>query len=283
MRNRTFVLVVCIASLLLANLSVVRALIDLSRQDDTASHLVLIPFVSLALIYARRDVIFATVRTAWSAGIVMILSGVSLSVWGRLSDRNSLSLLASGLVVSWIGAFLLCYGFKAFRAALFPLVFLAFTIPIPAAVLAAATSFLKSGSTEAVAVLFTLTGMPYHREGFVFALPHFVIEVADECSGIRSSLALLLTALLAGYMLLRTWWATALLLAAILPFAILKNGIRIVALSLLAERVDPGYLTGQLHHEGGIVFFLLTLAILAPLFALLQKFDAKPTSRVSPA
>ena len=66
----------------------------------------------------------------------------------------------------------------------------------------------------------------------------------------------------------------------ILPLAIIKNGIRIVSLSLLAEHVDAGYLTGQLHHEGGIVFFLLTLGILAPFFILLQRSELRQIQRV---
>jgi exosortase/archaeosortase family protein len=65
----------------------------------------------------------------------------------------------------------------------------------------------------------------------------------------------------------------ALLVAAVLPIAILKNGVRIVTLSLLARHVDPSFLTGQLHHEGGIVFFLIALLILSPVFVLLQRSE----------
>jgi hypothetical protein len=39
--------------------------------------------------------------------------------------------------------------------------------------------------------------------------------------------------------------------------------------------VDPGFLTGQLHHEGGIVFFVLGLVILAPILALLRKSETR--------
>jgi hypothetical protein len=55
--------------------------------------------------------------------------------------------------------------------------------------------------------------------------------------------------------------------------AILKNAIRIVALTLLSIHVDPGFLTGQLHHEGGIVFFLLALALMTPILLLLRGFE----------
>jgi len=109
----------------------------------------------------------------------------------------------------------------------------------------------------------------------VFSLPMFAIEVADACSGIRSSIALLLTGLLAGHMFLRDSWAKACVVAAILPVTILKNGIRIVTLSMLAIHVDPEFLTGQLHHEGGVVFFVLGLVILAPVLAVLRKSETR--------
>jgi exosortase/archaeosortase family protein len=60
----------------------------------------------------------------------------------------------------------------------------------------------------------------------------------------------------------------------ILPIVVIKNAIRIVALSLLAMHVDPSFLTGQLHHEGGFVFFVLALGLLAPLFVMLKRSES---------
>jgi len=93
---------------------------------------------------------------------------------------------------------------------------------------------------------------------------------------------LTLTTLLAGHMFLRSPWKKAVLVLAVVPLTILKNGIRIVTLSLLAMHVDPGFLTGQLHHEGGIVFFLLALVLLFPLFAALVKSDGGDSSNRTP-
>jgi exosortase len=262
------------------NVETLRGVVAVSRANETASHLVLIPFVSAALILLQRHEIFASLKTATLPGFLVGGAGVAVLIGerahrGGVVSNDSLSIMMAALVVTLIGSFLLCFGVRAFRTALFPLLFLVFAIPIPLSALAAATRFLKAGSTETVAGLFQLTGTPHHRDGFVFTLPTFVIEVADECSGIRSSIGLLLTALLAGHLFLRSWWRKAILVVAVVPLAMLKNGIRIATLSLLAEHVDRGYLTGQLHHEGGIVFFLLTLALLAPLFIILEKSEMK--------
>ena len=52
---------------------------------------------------------------------------------------------------------------------------------------------------------------------------------------------------------------------------VVKNGLRIVTLSILANYVDPGFLYGRLHREGGIVFFLLALGLLLPVYKLLKR------------
>ena len=104
-------------------------------------------------------------------------------------------------------------------------------------------------------------------------MPGVTIEIAKECSGIRSSVALVITSLLAGHLFLRSSWKKAVLTLTTVPLLIVKNGIRIVTLSLLSIYVDPGFLTGGLHRDGGILFFFLALALLTPVLWLLQKSE----------
>jgi exosortase len=100
------------------------------------------------------------------------------------------------------------------------------------------------------------------REGLVFSLPELTIEVARECSGIRSSIALLVTALVLGYLYLRSNWRRACLIILVIPIAILKNAVRIATLSSLGSYVSIDYINGTLHHGGGPVFSLLSLSLL---------------------
>jgi len=121
--------------------------------------------------------------------------------------------------------------------------------------------------------VFHLLGIPIYRTGFLFALPGVTIEIATECSGIRSSLALLIVGLLAGHLFLRTAWTKVALIMLSLPLLIVKNGIRIVTLTLLSIHVDPSYLTGHLHHRGGILFFLVALGLLMLILRLLRHLE----------
>lgn len=270
----------CVA---LGSLGILRELVGYSAQNATASHVVLIPFVTLGLVLLDKKAVFSRVRFDWVAGLSVILVGAGSLLASQLGGQSATSGDRLGppigaIVVLLIGGFLLCYGRQAARAALFPLLFLGFTIPLPTSLLDGAVQFLQAGSAEAVAGFFAVTGTPFLRQGFVFELPHLAIEIAEECSGIRSSIALLLTSLLVAHVSLRAAWTRTCLVLAIVPIALLKNGIRIVGLTLLSIHVDPGFLTGQLHHEGGIAFFVLALGMLVPVLGLLRHWETARTS-----
>jgi exosortase len=131
------------------------------------------------------------------------------------------------------------------------------------------------GSTEATYGFFKLTGVPVLREGFTFNLPGMSIEVAKQCSGIWSSIALFITSIVAGQLFLRTGWKRVILVLSIFPITIFKNGLRIVTLSLLGTYVDPGILGSELHKSGGIPFFFVALMLLAPILFWLRKTEKK--------
>ena len=134
---------------------------------------------------------------------------------------------------------------------------------------------LQIGSAEAAYGFFKLSGVPVLREGFIFNLPGMSIEVAKQCSGIRSSIALFITSIIAGQLFLQTGWKKAVLALSIFPITIFKNGLRIVTLSLLGTYVDPRILSSELHKSGGIPFFFVALALLTPILWGLRKTEKK--------
>jgi exosortase/archaeosortase family protein len=80
---------------------------------------------------------------------------------------------------------------------------------------------------------------------------------------------------LANHLLLRRWWSKAIVLLLVFPLAVLKNGVRIVTLCVLTLYVDEGFLEGDLHSRGGIVFFGFALAMLLPVFLGLRKVESR--------
>jgi len=266
----------------------IHALVSYSMEQESSSHIVLIPFVSLALIYVEREKIFRTARSSPIPGLTLALAGAALyGLGGRSSwaagGNSFLSAAALSLVLLWTGGFLLCYGNQAARCAIFPLMFLLLMIPLPDAILGRTIYLLQEGSTDLSYLLFKATGTPVLRQGFFLSVPGVTIEVAQECSGIRSTIALFITCLLAAHLFLKTSWRKLYFILLAFPLAIIKNGIRITTLTLLSLYVDPGFLTGKLHHEGGFVFFLVGLIILAPVLLMLQRSESHDGRSETPA
>jgi exosortase len=244
------------------------------------SHIVLLPFFSAYLLYLNRQAILQRARRAVVPGVVVIAAGalaVGIGTFGMASEPDlRLSLAMAGLVLLWAGSFIACLGMPAFGAAAFPFFMLVFMIPLPPAMLQAIVVFLQHASADASDVVFGLIGMPHFREGTVFALPGLTIHVAEECSGIRSSLALVISGFAMSYLLLRRTWTRTALILAIVPIAIVKNAVRIVALSWLAVYVDPSFITGSfVHRSGGIPIFVLALTMLGTVLFALRRFEGR--------
>lgn len=277
---------VCFAVLSLAlgavTFGLLSSLLSYSLRDDSASHIILIPFITAFLIFTERKKIFSKVTWSASYGLTSIAGGLAVYYWfsARTPAQGSWSLSAATMacVIIWLGAFLFCYGPLASRTALFPLVFLFLLVPWPEPLLSRVIYFLQQGSAEIAYLLFRLTGVPVLRNGVLLSVPGVTIEVAQECSSIRSSIALFITCLLAAHYSLRKAWRVSVFVALAVIFSVIKNGFRIATLTLLSIYVDPSFLHGSLHRDGGILFFLLALAMLWPVLIYLQKSEA-PTVR----
>jgi exosortase len=248
----------------------------LSLQDDRYSHILLIPILVASLVYLQRKTIFADPHYRFSKGVSLLAFGAVLFWLGQtrlslLPPIDYLSIVVLAILLVWMGAGLSCYGVRSFRAASFPLLFLLLAIPMPTLAVEKTVLFLQRGSTVVTYSLFKLLGVPVLWQHFTFSLPGVEIEIAKECSGIRSSFALLITSILAGHVFLRSNCRKLIFTLFTVPVIIFKNAVRIVTISCLGVYVDPAFLHGNLHRYGGLPFSLVSLAILAPLLFTLQK------------
>jgi exosortase len=254
-------------------------LLRMSLDNELYSHISMIPLTSLCILIFSRKRIFSETNWGW-VGIFLVGLGsaalLSANRIGGLNKNDYLSMVMSGAVLWVIGSFVLAYGSRAFKEAMFPLLFLGFVIPIPTFILGPFVDLLLIGSAYSAEQLFNLTGVPVHRDGFTFALPGITIEVAQQCSGIRSSIALIITSVFAGYLFLQKGWSRLILVLSFFPITVFKNAMRIVTLSLLASYVDTRFITGSwLHKSGGIPFFAVGLALMAPVLWALVKWEKK--------
>jgi exosortase len=251
-------------------------LVHFAIANDNASHVVLIPFLSAWVLFYERKQIFRSSSYDFPAACAPLFLAIFLDAWAFWSAANwslvhRLTVYTLALVLVWIAGFAFFFGRVALNSRRFPFLFLLLTVPLPEFLSNHVIFFLQKASTELTAALFDLLSVPYLREGFVFHLAHVNIEVAHECSGIRSSMALFILGLLVGHFVLRAFWRQSAFLVFGIFVMIVKNAVRIVTLTLLASYVDPQFLYGNLHREGGVVFFMLALLMLLPILWLFQR------------
>ncbi len=264
----------------------IAATLALALRQDAYTHILLIFPISIGLIIIewnrRKWKPSPSIRIGSALLGVAVLIGVAGLRWGRVDIftgdiRLSLEMLA--VVMWWIGSFVGCFGGRIFRGCIFPLFFLLWLVPIPEFALDYIVYLLQQGSASAAVLLFTMAGIPVSQNGAVVAIPGLTLEVAKECSSIRSSLMLVVTTMVMAHVLLRSLWGKTLISLSAIPLSIAKNGLRIFILAVLGVYVDRGFLKGRLHRQGGIVFFLLSLASLFVLIWLVGWAERKAARR----
>jgi exosortase len=266
------------------------SVLQLAFHSEDASHILLVPFISIWLLYLDRAEFKRSLSFDYLPAFFLLLTGscfALLANYGsRLDSSERLALNVLSFMFCLGAGYVALFGRAILQKTWFSLAFLLFAVPLPEHLLNRLIYVLQAGSAAVAEALFNMSGVPVLREGFIFRLPRMSIEVAKECSGIRSSIALLILAVLVAHFAFRPLWKKAVFVAAGLLMMLVKNGVRIATLTLLANYVDPDFLFGRLHHQGGVVFFVLGLALLVPVYWLLRRTErrehgAKPNAIVA--
>jgi len=270
-KRRQWALLAFLAAMTVAFSSPLFSLALYAAGNDLDSYILLIPFITAYLLHLRHKSLSAAYESSTGWAFIPAAAGLTAlaSYWLRhqsLSENDSLSLLALAFVSLLAAGGLLFLGRKWMAGAAFPIGFLFLMVPLPDAAVQWLETASKLASTEIASLFFDMAGIPVLRDGTVFQLPDISIRVAQECSGIHSSLILVIASLVASHLILRTSWRRALLVAFSIPLGVVRNGFRLLVLGWLCVHEGPQMIDSPIHHQGGPIFFVLSLA---PLFLLL--------------
>ena len=272
----TVILIICFS----------RPLYDLawySLHRELYSYIPLIPLISLYLIWSKRRSLALASRPVQRVAVLPLLGGLATLAgycWAqhagwRPSTADYLALMTLSFLLFFVAASFVFLGRKTLRTITFPVGFLIFTGPLPGFLQRWMECFFQYSSAHVADVLFRMSDTPIFRQGLVFSLPGFSFEVAPECSGIHSTLILFITSLLVGHLFLRLPWNRVLLASAVIPLAILRNGLRIFIIGQLCVRVSPGMIDSYIHRQGGPIFFAMSLIPFFLLLVILRKSESK--------
>ena len=256
-------------------------LMQFTRHSEFHSYILLIPFISLYLAWLKRGSLRIRFEPVRKMASVFLAAGILVLLAYWLFLRSRLMLVEDDYLAVMMISFLLLFcgicgiflGKEALRAFSFPLALLGFMVPIPTFAMPSINAFLQNGSAAAAQGFFSLSGMPYLKAGLVFQLPDINLEVATECSGIQSSMVLLITGLVAGHLFLRRPWNRAILALLMIPLGLLRNGFRVFTIGELCVRIGPQMIHSPIHYKGGPIFFALSLILLFLLLVVLQRSE----------
>jgi len=268
-------------------LAFVPALLDLAGiwfSVDHYSHGVLVPLVA-GWTAAQSPVLRRPpIEPREGRGLALLAGALVAYAFGLGANLPSLEGLA--LVAAVAGLVLYLFGRPGLARLAFPVGFLLFMVPLPPTWLAPVIVRLQLVVSSAAAALLQAGGFEVAREGNVLLLPGQVsLFVAEACSGITSIVTLTPLAVVLAHLTERTLGRRLVLVASVVPLAMLGNLLRVIGTVVAARAIGARPATeGPLHEAAGVLTFAFSCALLLLVGSALRRFAPPgPARREAPA
>lgn len=256
--------------------------LELSRtiwRSEEQGHGPLILAVSLWIFWQKRhEFVQAADRSrAAAGGWVLIALALLLYVFGR--SQQILLFEVGSQIPLLVGTIAALSGWRAVRVVAFPLLFLVFMVPLPAAVIDSLTAPLKQAVSVVAENVLYWVGYPIARSGVVLSIGQYQLLVADACSGLNSLFSLSALGLLYLYLTQHaSRWRNVVLLLSVVPIAFLANVVRVMILVLVTYHFGDEAGQGFIHGAAGMVLFVIALVMLFALDGFLGLLDKRTKS-----
>ena len=240
-----------------------------TRSDSYYSHALLVPFVSAFFLWRDRKVLSQMPTSPSILGYPFILIACVIVVVGDLLGFRIFGQIA--VLPLLVGLILVFLGPRHLLRMWFPLVFLLFMIPLPMSLTTAMTFRARMLATEGAVQLWQAFFLPMVRDGSYIDFAGDRLLVGDVCSGLRSLIALLALGAVMSYISRTKTWTRLLILVASGPVAVAANVFRIFLLCVVAYFWGSELASGWVHDVSGIMIYVMALALMLALEALLRK------------
>lgn len=246
-----------------------------ARSD--MQHGVAVPLIVAYLVWSDREVLSRYVLQPQRWGIAVAGLGVLQTSVASLGDWTYL--IRMGMIVTGIGALIALCGPRILRKLAFPLLLLLFAVPPPTFVYEQVTLQLQLIASTIAELFLETAGYSVLREGNILELGGSRWSVAEACSGIRSLVTLTFFFLLYTYLFVTRPTIKVVLIAALIPIAVLGNSLRIIV-TVIVGRYDAQLATGVMHDAAGYVVVAVCAAACIALHRTIERFSPR---EISPA
>jgi exosortase len=250
-------------------------LLDLASEwwtQPEASYGMLVPPMALYIAYLQRKKTLAFPATPSLRGLWLVGFGCLVLMAGKLAGEFFLARIS--FVVVLAGLTWTFWGSDRLRTLAFPFVLLATMVPLPVLVYNAIAAPLQLLASRLATDLAQMLGVSIFRDGNVIHLATTSLGVEEACSGLHSLPALVVGALLLGFLANATILGRILLLAISVPLAIAVNVLRVTGTAILAD-YRPEFAEGFYHSFSGWLVFVMGFGALWLIGQLFFKWTRK--------
>jgi exosortase len=239
----------------------------------------IIPFLVLGLFWWKRKELLALPLRGWGPGLLLVAAALALHILGYVVQQARISIVA--LFIGIYALTGLVWGTRWLRASFFPFFLFAFMVPLGsyATKITFPLRFLVSWIVEHL--FDDVLGIGVMRVGTQLfnSLGTYQFEVAAACSGIRSLTSTLLAATVFGFIVLRSPWKRAVMIASAVPLAVIGNVLR---LSLIVGASEFfGQDAGNFIHENTFFSLLPYVPVFLGLMYLSRWLEVQPEKQGS--
>jgi exosortase len=247
-----------------------------NRSDEYSSGL-LVPFLALYVLWARRETIAQCPIQPSMWGILAFIFAQGVRLFGLYFMYSSLERLSIVLSVCSL-VWLFCGG-KFFKKVSTVLLFLCLMLPWPHMVQSAVALPLQRWATSSAVFCLELIGYEVIQEGNIISIGQSSVAVAEACNGLRMITAFFVIGAWVVLLVKRKWWEKMVVLVSCLPIALLCNTIRLT-ITAIAFTVITGERWEKIFHDfGGYAMMPLALCAIVAELWLLSILTAPPAKK----
>ncbi|MFW5866733.1 MAG: exosortase/archaeosortase family protein [Armatimonadota bacterium] len=226
-------------------------------QSEYYGHGPLIPLISGYLIYARRKQFVNAADGHTYLGLPLLLGGMLIFLAAIYLDVNFIQGFAMVMVIG--GLIILLWGLGRAKVVLFPIAFLIFMVPTGRLLVTQFSGPLQTYGAAVAAKAVSMVGMPVELQGTTIKIPDYTFEVAQACSGLKSTIAMTALAALFAYLVDGPMWKRLVLFISGAPVALAANATRITFTLILGRAFGAEAAEGFFHTVSGLMVFVLGL------------------------
>jgi len=223
-------------------------LYNLNVADNDSTYGNLMPFLVVGLFWWKRKELLALPLNPWWPGLVLLAGALLLHILGYLVQQPLVSVIA--LFAGIYALMGLAWGPAWLRHSAYPFFLFIFSLPLTTHLnfILFPLRLLVCWLVEMVA---HIIGISVIRQGTQLMDPsgNYGYDVVAACGGMRSLIAITLLATVVAFGTLRGAFGRIFLVALAVPFSVLGNMLRLLAIIIAAE--FGGQKWGDYVHEGG--------------------------------